>query len=162
MSRLITTLKGEGFPCSIYEAVDGRVYFTADADIDVDGSGSSHGDPCYQPDTTLHHNGRALNSDVDKFIVVPPIICQAVKPKVLGCLAKVTNTKNGRKCLAVVGDIGPTKKTGEISRAVAFALGIDPSPTTGGEDSAVIQYEIFPGTAALVDDRQYELKAYGA
>jgi len=48
------------------------VRFIADADIDADGSGSSHGDPYFQNDTTLHYNGMALNSDVDKFIVVPP------------------------------------------------------------------------------------------
>jgi hypothetical protein len=143
---LIATVTGELIPVHLWLQPDGRVTFKADADIDVDGSGPSHGDPYYQPDTSLHLLGQPLNSDVDRYIVVPPAIIRFVKPVVLGCMAKVTY--RGKTTDAVVGDVGPRTKAGEISRACAIALGINPSPISGGVDSIEVDYEIFPGTPA--------------
>lgn len=155
MPNIIATLEG----CDIVLFDDGLIRYTAKMAVDTDGSGPLHGDPDAQADTSLHLDGKALNADVDKYIVVPPVIIQAVAPIVLGSLAAVVNLRNGKNSLAVVGDIGPSHKIGEGSRALAIALGIDPSPTTGGEDRHVIQVTIFPGKAAMVDGKQYQLQA---
>lgn len=156
MNRILGTYTAEGYSSTVYEDEKDRVHFMADMDIDVDGSGNSHGDPYFQPDTTLHYRGKALDSDVDKFIVVPPLIVKKTKGIVLGCLAKVTY--KGKFCLAVVGDLGPTRKLGEASRAVANALGINPSPISGGVDDPTVLYELWPGLTASIDGRTYELK----
>ena len=125
-----------------------KVSWLSKAAIDGDGSGDSHGDTCFQNDTSLHNNGNPLNSDVDRYIVVPPQVQQRTRGIVLGCIATVTHTKTGLQCAAVVGDIGPHHKIGEISCATAWALGLDPSPIHGGTDLHDIYYEIFPGQPA--------------
>ena len=116
--------------------------------IDGDGAGPSHGDPCYQFDTKLHNHGKPLNSDVDFYGVVPPQIIRRTKGIVMGCYGMATNTKTGAKCAFVVGDEGPPDKIGEGSIALAKALGVQPSPTTGGTDEHIIYWEIWPGQAA--------------
>lgn len=137
---------------------DGCITFRAKAAIDTDGSGPLHGDPYAQRDTTLHHNGKPLNADEDCYIVVPPLIISRVQPIVMGCQARVRNLHNDRESDAVVGDIGPHKKLGEISVALAKALGINPSPTSGGLEEHVVEYTIFPGTAAVVGKKTYSLQ----
>lgn len=155
--RPLESFNSEGFNTTAYEdSENGPCHVMADADIDVDGSGLSHGDPCFQPDTTLHFNGKPLDSDKDKWIVLPGPCIRGVAGVVLGCQAKVFY--RGRSCDAAVGDVGPTRKIGEISRAVAFALGINPDPNNGGVDDASVRYEWIPGQAALVDGKQYTLK----
>lgn len=156
--RPLESFNSEGFQTTAFEdSPDGPCHVVADADVDVDGSGDPHGDPDFQNDTTLHFEGKPLNSDVDKWIVLPMPVIRAVKGIVLGCQATVHY--KGKSCDAVVGDVGPSRKIGEISRAVAFALGINPSPTIGGVDDASVRYEWTPGVAAVVDGRRYELKA---
>lgn len=154
--RLIDTIEGE----QIFEHEDGSVTWRAKAAVDTDGSGPLHGDPDAQADTSLHRNGKPLNADIDRYIVTPPAIIAGVKGIVLGCAAHVTNTRNGQSTAAVVGDIGPHRKIGEISVATARALGIDPSPTRGGEDAHVILYTIWPGVPAEVEGVRYTL--YGS
>lgn len=140
--------------------MDESVVFRANGRIDIDGSGPSHGDPCYQADTTLHLDGKPLNSDVDKYIVLPPTIVKAVPGIMLGCQALVLNIKNGRQTHAVVGDIGPSRKLGELSAACALALGISPNPNIGGTDDFILNYTVWPGVAAVVDGKQYQLQHY--
>lgn len=152
--RIIANIEGE----EITEHEDGSVTFTAKAAVDTDGIGPLHGDPDAQTDTSLHYNGKALNADEDIYIVTPPILRDKVKGVVLGCLVIAHNTQNGRTTSAVCGDIGPRKKLGEISVACAKALGINPSPTKGGEERHVIQYTFYPGRAALVNGKQYALQ----
>jgi len=43
--RELGTIANEGFTCTIYEDDDGRVHFTADADIDADGANGQNGKP---------------------------------------------------------------------------------------------------------------------
>jgi Fungal chitosanase of glycosyl hydrolase group 75 len=140
---------------------NGDITFKAKAAVDTDGSGPLHGDPCAQKDTSLHFEGKALNADEDIYIVLPPQVISGVKPMVLGCQAFVINGKNNLKTAAVVGDIGPHRKIGEISVACAKALGINPSPNTGGEDSHVIHYHVKPGVPAVVNGKTYTLQHYG-
>lgn len=154
MPKLLATIEG----CDITLFDDGTVKYTAKFAVDTDGSGPLHGDPDAQADTSLHLNGKALNADVDKYIVVPPAIIHGVGPVVLGCQAFARNTRNGMKSEAVVGDIGPHKKLGEGSVALAKALGINPSPTRGGEDAHIVEITILPGQAAAVDAKQYTLQ----
>jgi len=53
MSRLLGTITAEGFVCDIKEEDDGRVHFTADADIDADGANGQGGaQPAYKVDDT--------------------------------------------------------------------------------------------------------------
>lgn len=154
MSRILCTIEGE----DVTEFEDGRVSFRAKAAIDGDGSGSSHGDPDFQNDTSLHHNGKPLNSDVDKYIVVPPQIIRGVKGVVLGSQAFVKNLKTGLSHSATVGDEGPPNKIGELSIALADALGIPDSPTRGGDDVHEIEYNVWPGKPAVVNGKQYSLQ----
>lgn len=150
--KTIATIENE--PITLED--DGRVFYRAKAALDVDGSGPSHGDTDYQPDTSLHLNGKPLNADVDKYIVVPPAIINGVAPVVLGCQARVHYA--GKVTDAVVGDIGPKTKLGEISRATALALGINGSPVSGGVDEHAVFYELWPGKAAVVDGKAYNLQ----
>lgn len=152
--RIIATIENE----DITEHEDGRVTYRAKAAVDTDGSGPLHGDPDAQADTSLHLDGKALNADVDKYIVVPPAIRDGVQGIVLGCMAEARHTRTGALTKCVVGDIGPHKKLGEVSVATARALGINPSPTRGGEDDHVIEYTLWPGVAAVVDGKAYNLQ----
>lgn len=73
-----------------------KIFFVADCDVDADGSGGNpYHDPYFQPDTSYHLNGKALNPHKVPFIVVPSSIIKAVKPVVLGCRAKMTYLKTG-------------------------------------------------------------------
>lgn len=158
--RPIEIFNSEGFKTTAWElSKHGPCSVMADADIDVDGKifvGHNNGDPDFQPDTTLHLNGNALDSSVDKWIVLPEPCIDGVEGIVLGCQGHAYY--KGRSSEAVIGDVGPTRKIGEISRALALALGINPSPTSGGVDDASVRYEWIPGVAAVVDGKAYDLQ----
>lgn len=153
--KILAAIEGE----AITLLNDGSVTYRAKAAIDTDGSGPTHGDPCAQRDTSLHLNGKPLNADLDKYVVVPPAIIRGVKPIVLGSLAIVVNLRTGQRSDAVVGDIGPKTKLGEISVALASALGLNPSPVSGGLEAHDIYYTIHPGQPAVVDGKRYQLQA---
>jgi ribosomal 50S subunit-recycling heat shock protein len=89
------------------------------------------------------------------YVVVNPIVRKAAKGIVLGCAARVTYKE--KTIEAVVADVGPRTKIGEISVAAAEMLGIPWNPRTGGVESGVL-YEIFPGKAALINGEQYDLQ----
>jgi hypothetical protein len=147
--------------CQIIETTDRRVVFIADADIDCDGSGGNpDNDPYFQADTTLHYKGKALNAYEVPFVVVPPVVVKRTMGIVMGCHAFVTNLTTGKVTSAVVGDVGPSKKIGEISPACAEAIGVDPNPNTGGEAGFVVGYEILPGVAAGVNGVIYDLQPW--
>lgn len=153
MNKILANIQGH----DITLLPDGRIIYTAAAMIDGDGSGgNSYGDPDFQPQTSLRVNGKSLNAETERFIVVPPAIVQGVAPVVLGCQAEVSY--NGKTVAAVVADEGPAHKLGEISIACAQALGIPHSPLTGGVSSGV-GYVIHPGVPAVVDGKTYPLQA---
>ena len=137
------------------------------------------GDPCpgaYVSATSLHlpdANGDRLPDSspfkyVDAatvpFVVVPPMIVRGVAGVVMGCRAVVTNTTNGQSVEAVVADGGPANKLGEISLACAKAIGVPAGEgaihpaNSGGVDEHIIQYQLFPGVAAVVNGVTYPLQ----
>lgn len=90
------------------------------------------------------------------YIVVPPIIRKGTKGVVLG--AKAFAEYRGRRVECVVADVGPRSKVGEISIALAAALGIPSSPRSGGLESAGVKYEIHAGVPAVLDGVTYTLQ----
>jgi hypothetical protein len=150
--KLLGTIEGN----EIIEHEDGRVTWTAKLAVDNDGSDNRQGDPYWQRDTSLHHNGRPIDSEAVAGIVVPPLVINAVASVVLGCKASVKYLE--RVTDAVVFDIGPRKKIGEGSPELARRLGINPSAINGGIDAHVVEYTIWPGVPAVVDDVTYELQ----
>lgn len=96
-----------------------------------------------------------VDSETVPYVVVPPKVRQLAKGIVLGCKAMVTY--KGKTVDAVVADIGPGSKIGELSIAAARAVGIPTSPKTGGLETNSVLYELFPGTAAVVNGVTYVL-----
>jgi hypothetical protein len=136
-------------------------------------------DPCpgaYVSATSLHLAGpdgkrlpdsspfKYVDSATVPFVVVPQMIIQGVEGVVLGCRVVVTNTVNGKSVEAVVADSGPSNKLGEISLACARAIGVPVNETSshpansGGTESHTIRYQLFPGTAAVVNGMTYPLQ----
>ncbi len=146
--------------CSIVELEDGSVTWTGHAYIDDDGSDNRHHDPCWQPQTSLHPDGGALDAESVPYIVVPPLILLGVAGVVLGCQAHCRNTINGSECDAVVGDVGPHERIGEMSCECARRLGLSGDPNTGGTEQKSIEYVIFPGQPAICDGVQYSLQPF--
>ncbi len=160
--RKIATIDGS----IILEEDDGRVHFFADADVDSDGPGGSRQeDPDWQAETSLRFEGKSLDARKVPFIVVPKIIIQGVRGIVLGSLARVTHTGlliDGAHpwTWAVVGDVGPSRLTGEVSVECARRLRLDPNPRHGGTEDRVIFYEIWPGKPAVIDKIEYHLQPW--
>jgi hypothetical protein len=98
---------------------------------------------------------RYVDSETVPYIVVSPLIRNAAKGVVLGCKARVTY--NEKSVDAVVADIGPRKKIGELSIAAAKVVGIPPSARTGGEERQIVHYEFWPDVPATVNGITYRL-----
>ena len=154
--RRLATIENE----DILEQDDLSVTFKAKAADDGDGAPSSHGDACYQPYTSLRFHGKSINADTVPYVVVPPVIARLVKGVVLGCRALIKNTLNGKSCIAVVADIGPEKKLGEISTEAERRLGLPASPVSGGTSAHIVEYTLWPGVPAVVDGVTYDLQPY--
>lgn len=156
--RKLGTVGAEGFESIVWEH-EGRVWFVADFDVDCDGSGGNPDhDPDFQPDTTLHANGKAINPYEVSGLVVPSWLPRAVAGIVHGCKGKATNLATMQTYYAVVHDDGPKSKTGEGTPYLAKRIGIDPNPNHGGEDNPIILFELWPGVPATVDGVQYTLQ----
>lgn len=156
--RRLATIESE----AVWLHDDGSFTFRAKAAIDGDGAGGNVWNepiPPWQGDTSLHRNGQALNPNTECFIVLPPKIIGAVVPVVLGCKVRVWNLMNGIKQSAVVGDVGPQDKLGEISVELARRLEIPESPISGGVDDHIVFYRVWPGVPAVVDGITYPLQA---
>lgn len=156
--KVIGTIQG----CEILLHHDGHISFIADADIDCDGlGGNPAGDPFFQADTSLHNNGKALTAETEAYIVVPPLILEAVPGIILGCQARIHYRETGKWSPAVVGDIGPRVKIGELSVKAANNVGMASNPNTGGEnDMRMVIYELWPGCPAEVEGVKYNLQMW--
>lgn len=100
---------------------------------------------------------RYLDAEKIPFIVIENYIRNRAKGVVLGCKARVTNTKNGKSVDCVVGDMGPLTKLGELSIAAANAIGLNGDPRSGGVDEPILKYELWPDQPAFVNGVTYNL-----
>ena len=101
---------------------------------------------------------RYVDAEEVPFIVVPPQVVFGVSGTVLGCQARVTDRRSGLCVEAVVADLGPRTRCGEISIAAARALRVDADPRRGGEAARVFWYELWPGVPAVVAGRRFALQ----
>jgi hypothetical protein len=143
---------------TIYSTAKGDyVCFVSDLDVCTDGTGKHYGDKSPQNETAYYNDGEFLNADKDKYIVVPPQVRSTVGPTVMGCQAKLTRLDTMDASDAVCGEIGPKNKTGEA--AICLARLMNPKVTANSGDSRLIYfYELWPGKAAVVDGKTYELE----
>lgn len=89
-------------------------------------------DPHRQAQTALtFSNGRSLDPTRVPYVVIPG----GDRSARLGDLVLVEY--QGRRTMAIVGDVGPRNKFGEGSMALARSLGINPDGVRGGVDSGV-------------------------
>lgn len=98
------------------------------------------------PNKNINDPSAYVDSETVPYIVVPPLIVQITKGIVRGCKARVTYKKKSVE--AVVADLGPRNKNGEISIELARQLGINPSPRNGGLNKNELIYELWPGIPA--------------
>ena len=112
-----------------------------------------HGNPRPESDPRKY-----VDAETVPFIVVPPQIIRSVEGIVLGCKARITDTRTGRTVDCVVADSGPSRKDGEASIAAARALGVPSSPRSGGIDAPVFLYELWPDVPAVVAGVTYGLQ----
>jgi hypothetical protein len=136
------------------------VCFISDLDICNDGCGPKHNDPSYQSETAYYNGGKYLNADKDQYIVIPPQIRSGVPPVVMGCQGRLTNLLTGQWFPAVVGDIGPSDKTGEAAYCLA-KLANDKVTHNTGDSKLIYLYELWPGIPAVVDTKIYKLEPAG-
>ncbi len=111
------------------------------------------------PGASANDPAAYVDAETVPYGVLSPTIIQAVHRIVKGCRMRITNTRNGKSVEAVMADIGPRAKIGELSIAAARAIGIAHSPRSGGESEKVIKYEIWPGVPAVVNGVTYQLQA---
>ena len=98
---------------------------------------------------------RAVDACSVPYVVVNPHVRSNARGVVMGCRAVVSHA--GKSVEAVVADVSGGNDIGEISVAAAEALGINPSPRTGGVDSGV-DFQLYPGTAAVINGVAYLLQ----
>jgi len=100
---------------------------------------------------------RYVDANTVPFVVLPKQLREMIAPLVLGCACQVRPIGSQNPQVGVVADFGPTKSIGECSVAMAKAIGVNPNPRTGGEDTISFYYEIFPGRPAYVNGVEYPL-----
>ena len=120
----------------------------------TDGNGNAYSK------TSLILPGNVANRAVDAwsvpYVVVNPHVQRNAVGVVLGCLATVAY--QGRSISAVVADVGPSGRIGEISVAAAKALNIPSSPLSGGVSRPEVSYTLYPGKAAVLAGVTYPLQ----
>src|SRR5215472_1931043 len=119
----------------------------------TDGNGNAYSK------TSLILPGNVANRAVDAwsvpYVVVNPHVQRNAAGVVLGCLSRVSYGSNSIE--AVVADVGPSNRIGEISVAAARALGIPDSAISGGVSSGV-SFTLYPGKAAVINGVTYLLQ----
>ena len=136
------------------------VCFVSDLDICNDGSGPAHGDKHHQSQTAYYNQGKYLNADKDRYIVVPPQVRSMVSPVVMGCRARLTNLVTLETSAAVTGDIGPQDKTGEAAYCLAKIIN-SKITHNAGDSTRLYFYELWPGVPANVEGKKYALEPAG-
>jgi hypothetical protein len=87
-----------------------------------------------------------VDAETVSYAVVPPLIVQRTQGVVRGCRARIS--WRGKSVEAVVADLGPHGKLGELSVAAARALNMPSSPRNGGVGKPEVLYELWPGLPA--------------
>jgi hypothetical protein len=95
-----------------------------------------------------------VDSETINYVCVPPEIRERATGIVMGCAVKCYYRTTGKTAWGMVADVGPRDKVGEISIAMARALGMCPSPRNGGEERALIEYTFYPSRFAEIDGVQ--------
>jgi hypothetical protein len=113
----------------------------------TDGNGNIYSKTSYMP---------PVDANLVPYVVVNPIVRARARGIVLGCHAVLTY--GSRVVAAVVADVGPENKIGEMSIAAAKALGIPGGPRGVGDLSGPISWHLYPGVPAVVNGSTYELK----
>jgi hypothetical protein len=134
-----------------------HIRFLSDLDICNDGTGPPHGDEYHQPQTAYYNDGKFLNADKDKYIVIPPQIREMIEPVVMGCQARLTNIETGVVHDAVCGEIGPDDKTGEAAYCLAKIVNHKITHNSG-DSRRIYLYELWPDVPANVNGKTYELE----
>ncbi len=111
------------------------------------------------PDLSSNDPAAYVDAATVPYAVLSPRIIRAVGPRFLGCRMRITF--EDKSVMAVMADVGPRSKCGELSIAAAKALGIPSSPRSGGEERNVVLYEAWPGVSAVVNGVEYPLLSFG-
>ncbi|HEY9676834.1 MAG TPA: glycoside hydrolase family 75 protein [Drouetiella sp.] len=137
---------------------DSGVYLRSGMTVDADGSPRARQiDPDGQANTSMRYaNNKSLNAEVVPYMVLPAGKYQQHGIK-LGDMVLVRNTDTGKMAVAVFGDVGPGRKSGEGSMALAAEIGLNPSPTRGGTTRPTIEYLVLPNTHGTKPQNQDEL-----
>jgi Fungal chitosanase of glycosyl hydrolase group 75 len=101
---------------------------------------------------------RYVNAEAINFIVLPGRLNLGAK---LGDLAAVIRPATGAIAFAIYADVGPAKKIGEASIALAKTLAIPSNPKTGGVGHGII-YIVFTGTTGGWPISQKEIDQQGS
>lgn len=119
-----------------------------------DGKGNWYSQTTYawkgRPITT-----RFVDATAVPYMVVNPIVRRKAVGVVIGCRGRLTYKK--KSIDVVVADVSGSHDIGEISIRAAHLLGIPDSPRNGGVAKGV-DFEFWPGSAAIVDGEIYELQ----
>lgn len=143
-------------------ALTGAVWWTSDLDVDCDGGQSStcKNDPDYQSETAaVDSKGKPLNASVLPYVVIPQS-SNGFNYKTAGLKmgSVVAVIYKEKIAYGILGDVGPAGVIGEASYAMAQALGLNPSPTSGGAETGVT-YIAFTGTSAVVTKNEDHTQA---
>jgi hypothetical protein len=109
------------------------------------------------PDHRPNDPAAYVDSETVNYIAIPQEIRNGAKGVILGCKVKCYHRPTGKTAWGIVADIGPRTKVGEVSIAMARALGMNPSPRSGGEEKAVVEYTIYGNQFAEVNGKKVPL-----
>jgi hypothetical protein len=101
---------------------------------------------------------RYVDAESINFFVLPGRLGLGAR---LGDFGVVIRPSNNDYDYAVYADVGPARKIGEGSIALAAALGIPSSPKNGGTGHGII-YIVFPGSQQGWPLSQAQIDRYGA
>jgi hypothetical protein len=101
---------------------------------------------------------RYVNSESINFVVLPGRLGLGTK---LGDLTVAIRPANGATAFAIYGDVGPARKIGEGSIALANALKVPSNPKNGGVGHGVV-YIVFPGSTEGWPLSQVEIDKKGS
>jgi hypothetical protein len=142
---------GDGFGAPEDSSTLGSPSYTSSsvAKIDSDGDPSAQGfDANWQPDTSGHVNGGAVNAAVYRYVVMSSDQMTSSGAQ-LGDWATVTNNATGQTTWARVEDQGPKGGTGEISEAAATAVGIQYTSNRFTVGTPSVTVKVYGGSAGV-------------